>query len=116
MGQSQTRLLTTLLIPPLGVCRYGCARCCAAPIGVFWISGIGAIIYGVLGGPAGLATVSWATVLLGIALWAVSAVWAMTVIKNTDDPKCAQKRPSICQVISPQDNDDNPLNNVKKFY
>ena len=50
------RTTLSILIPPLAVCRYGCAGCCAAPIGVFWLAGITSIVYGYLGGPAGLET------------------------------------------------------------
>lgn len=115
MATNKMRRILTVLTPPLAVCRYGCARCCAAPIGVFWLSGIGAIIYGFMGGPANLSTVSWTTVLLGIGLWIIATVWAGTVIKTVDDPSCGQKRSPLCQVIGPQD-DDSPLDNVKKYY
>ncbi|MBI3561879.1 MAG: hypothetical protein HY080_09210 [Gammaproteobacteria bacterium] len=110
------RPLLTLLAPPLAVCLYGCARCCAAPIGVFWLSGIGAMIYGALGGPASLATTSWVTVLLGIGLWVLASVWAMTVIKNTTDPQCEQTRSPLCQVVNTADIHSNPLDEVKRFY
>ena len=68
------RTTLSILIPPLAVCRYGCAGCCAAPIGVFWLAGITSIIYGYYGGPAALETVSWTTVLLGVGLWAIASV------------------------------------------
>lgn len=115
MATTPLRQILTVLAPPLAVCRYGCARCCAAPISVFWLSGISAIVYGFLGGPANLATVSWTTVLLGIALWVIASVWAGTVIRTVDDPSCGKNQSPLCQIIGPQ-NDDNPLDNVKKFY
>ena len=116
MASPIKRVLLAFLVPPFAVCRFGCARCCAAPIAVFWISGIGAIIYGLLGGPASLATISWTTVLLGFGLWGLAAIWALTVIKTIDDPKCKQKRPSLCSAFSSSANDSNPLDDVKKFY
>jgi len=109
----------SIFIPPLAVCRYGCAGCCAAPIAVFWLAGITGIIYGFMGGPAGLATTSWTTVLLGIALWCIASVWARTAIRgiNEDlsDPKCEQKRSPLCRIVKPDDNDKDPMDEIKKF-
>lgn len=116
MASPVKRVALTLLTPPLAVCRFGCARCCAAPIAVFWLSGIGAIIYGLLGGPANLTTISWTTVLLGIGLWAVAAIWAFMVIKTIDDPKCQQPRPPLCAAFNQNNTDSSPLDDVKKYY
>lgn len=109
----------SILIPPLAVCRYGCAGCCAAPIAVFWLAGITGIVYGFLGGPAALETTSWTTVLLGIALWCIATVWARTAIRGVDadlsDPRCEQKRSPLCRIVKPGDDDKNPLDEIKKF-
>jgi len=110
------RTLISLLIPPLAVCWYGCARCCAAPIGVFWLAGIGGIVYGLLGGPAGLSSISWTTLMLGIGLWFLAFVWAVTVIQNIDDPKCAKKRNALCKIVGGSQEEANPLEDVKKYY
>ncbi len=117
MNRKTKRTLISLLIPPLAVCWYGCSRCCAAPIGVFWLTGMGGIVYGLLGGPAGLPTISWTTVLLGIGLWGLAFIWAATVMQNTDDPKCTKKPSPLCKVVGGNDHDDaNPLEDVKKYY
>ncbi len=116
MASPYKRIFLTLLAPPLAVCRFGCARCCAAPIAVFWLSGIGAIVYGVLGGPANLATTSWTTVLLGVGMWVLAAIWALTVIKTIDDPNCKPNRPSLCAAFGSHSTDSNPLDDVKKYY
>ena len=79
------RTTLSILIPPLAVCRYGCAGCCAAPIGVFWLAGIVAIVYGFLGGPASLDTISWTTLLLGVGLWIIATVWAIMAIRGVKD-------------------------------
>ena len=32
--------LTSVLLPPVGACRYGCGTNCAAPVTVFWLFGL----------------------------------------------------------------------------
>lgn len=108
------------LTPPLAVCRYGCAGCCAAPIGVFWITGIIGMIYGFMGGPANLEQISWTTVLLGLGLWVISAVWAENTIKGVEadqqDPNCKNKKAnSFCRIVKPRLDESDPLDEVKKF-
>lgn len=63
------RRLLALIAPPVAVCRYGCAGCCAAPIGVFWIAGMVSIVYAFFGGPAEVEGFSSGTFLLGAILW-----------------------------------------------
>lgn len=109
------RTTLSILIPPLAVCRYGCAGCCAAPIGVFWLAGIGSIIYGYLGGPASLETVSWTTVLLGGVLWTIASVWARMAIRGIKDDECKHKRSSVCRMVNPGADDSDPMDDIKKF-
>lgn len=114
------RKLTAALAPPLAVCQYGCAGCCAAPIGVFWITGIVSIIYGFLGGPAQLAEISWTTVLLGLGLWVIAAVWAENTIRGVEadesDPSCKSKTDSsLCRIVRPRLDESDPLDEIKKF-
>ncbi|MBI1425537.1 MAG: hypothetical protein GC149_19040 [Gammaproteobacteria bacterium] len=109
------RTTLSILIPPLAVCRYGCAGCCAAPIGVFWLAGIVSIIYGYLGGPAGLETASWTTIALGIGLWLIASVWARMAIRGVNDDECQRKRSTVCRMVTPQDKDSDPLEDIKKF-
>jgi len=114
-----SRTLLAIIIPPLAVCRYGCAGCCAAPIGVFWIAGITGIIYGFFGGPAGLDHISWPTMLLGTGLWVIAILWALTVLRGIEDdqadPKCQNKRSNICRIVTPEDQSADPLDEIKKF-
>lgn len=114
-----TRYLFASLVPPFAVCRYGCAGCCAAPISVVWLAGIFAIIYGFMGGPAQLEHVSWGTLGLGFGLWIVAAVWAATVIRGVDidtaDPACRDKRSTVCRMVSPDDNDHDPMSDINKL-
>ena len=114
------RKILTFAIPPMAVCRYGCAGCCAAPIGVFWVAGLTSIIYGFLGGPAEIATTSWSTVLLGVVLWGIASVWAMTTIRGVSDdkgdPKCSEKRSTVCRLVTPKDDDNDPMDEAKKIH
>ncbi|MEE9342283.1 MAG: hypothetical protein V3V12_01470 [Gammaproteobacteria bacterium] len=107
------QILLTSVTPPIAVCKYGCASCCAAPIAVFWLAGVVSIIYGFLGGPANLMGPSWNTIALGFALWAIAGVWAALTIRGADAEKCgAKKNPPLCKPFSVDDSD--PFDEVKK--
>lgn len=108
------RYTLSLLIPPLAVCRYGCAGCCAAPIGVFWIAGIVSLVYGYRGGPLGADGISWYTVGLGVALWLIASVWAMITVHNVNDDMCQKKSSPICSKISPRADENDPMDEVRK--
>jgi hypothetical protein len=43
------RTVLALVAPPAAVARYGCVSCTAAPIGVFWLSSLSSIAYGLAG-------------------------------------------------------------------
>lgn len=108
-----------VFIPPIAICRYGCASCCAAPIGVFWITGIVSIIYAFFGGPAATEGISWGTLGLGLIMWGIAAVWAENVIQGVDDDgdtKCETKSGSLCRLVQPDMDDTDPLEEVKKFH
>jgi len=113
------RSIMALLVPPIAVCRYGCAGCCAAPIGVFWIAGIISIIYAFFGGPAGVEGVSLGTLTLGATLWGIAAVWAENVIKGVEadekDPKCEASASTVCRIVRPRSDESDPMDEVKKF-
>jgi hypothetical protein len=108
------RTMLAFLVPPFAVCRYGCAGCCAAPIGVFWLTGIVALIYGYYGGPLELAGPSWGTIGLGVALWLIAAVWAALTIRAVDEDKCRRKTSPLCGKIKPQPDERDPLDQVRK--
>ncbi len=113
------RGILSLLVPPMAVCRYGCAGCCAAPIGVFWLAGITGLIYGFLGGPAELPYTSWTTVALGASLWTIAAVWAWTTIRSVEedaaDPQCHERRSNVCRILPNRRLDSDPFDEIKKF-
>lgn len=113
------RSVLALLAPPVAVCRYGCAGCCAAPIAVFWITGIVSLVYAFFGGPVATEGISLGTLALGAALWGIATVWAETVIKSVEedenDPECETRKSTVCRMVPPHSDDRDPLDEVKKF-
>lgn len=112
------RKLLAILAPPVAVCRYGCAGCCAAPIGVFWITGIVSLVYAFFGGPTGVDGISWGTLGLGFVLWSIAAVWSANVISGVDneDKNCEVQNTSFCNLVKSSLDDSDPLDEVKKFH
>jgi hypothetical protein len=82
------RILTAILMPPVGACRYGCGSACAAPVTVFWLFGLVSVVYGLLGGPMGEPGISWRTIGLGLAMWAISSVWTLLSARGKGGPNC----------------------------
>jgi len=108
------RAVLILVTPPFAVCKYGCAGCCAAPISVFWITGIVGIIYGVVGGPTNLMGPSWNTIALGLALWGIAAVWAAITIRSADEDKCKGVNNPLCDRILSETDESDPFDEVRK--
>ena len=106
--------LLTLFTPPVAVCKHGCAGCCAAPIGVFWITGIVAIIYGLIGGPTNLMGPSLNTILLGGGLWGIATVWATIAIRSADEDRCRKSDSTLCHQILPTGEEPDPFDEVRK--
>lgn len=113
------RGLFAVLLPPVAVCRYGCAGCCAAPIGVFWIAAITSLVYAMYGGPAGGPGISWATFGLGVVLWVIASIWAWDTIKGVEkDQDCARKKNRLstwCRMVQPRVDETDPFDEVKKL-
>ena len=109
------KAVLTLVSPPLAACRFGCAGCCAAPIAVFWLTGIVSILYGLAGGPGNLMGPSWNTVALGVSLWAIASVWAAVTIRGVDNGKCEPRGENrLCKKILPNEDESDPFEEVRK--
>ena len=108
------RILLSIIIPPLSVCRFGCAGCCAAPIGVFWVAGIASLIYGSFGGPLGLEGISWNTVGLGALLWCIASVWAIITVMNVNNDLCETKEDSLCHKYDSRLDESDPMDEIRK--
>ncbi len=107
------RLWLTLFIPPLAACKYGCKSCCAAPIGIFWLAGIVALIYGpFFGGPAD--GTGMQTGLVGIGLWVIASIWANFVVKGADSDRCQESGSSWCSTILPDEDEVDPMDEIRK--
>jgi hypothetical protein len=103
----------TLFIPPMAACKYGCKSCCAAPIGVFWLTAIVAILYGLIwGGPT--EGTGLHTAVVGLGLWIVASVWAWFVVRGADADRCKQSDSSWCSTILPNDDDTDPMDEIRK--
>lgn len=113
------RSIQALFVPPVAVCRYGCAGCCAAPISVFWITGMVSIIYAFFGGPTGTEGLSLGTLTLGATLWGIAAIWAENVIRGVEadesSANCKNKTSSVCRIVKPKLDESDPMEEVKKF-
>ena len=110
------RRFLALIAPPVAVCKVGCAGCCAAPIGVFWIAGLVSLIYAFFGGPTGVEGFSSGTFLLGAILWGIATTWAELTINGIDaDDQCDQQNSSLCSIVKPKLEESNPLDEIKKF-
>lgn len=109
------KALLTFVCPPVAACRFGCASCCAAPIGVFWLAGMVSILYGMAGGPSNLMGPSWNTVGLGVVLWVIAAVWAALTIRGADNGNCeARGKNGLCNKILPKEDESDPFEEVRK--
>lgn len=109
------KAVLTLVFPPVAACRFGCAGCCAAPIGVFWLAGMVSIFYGMAGGPSNLMGTSWNTVGLGVALWVIASVWAALTIRGADKGKCEPRGENrLCNKALPKADESDPFEEVRK--
>jgi hypothetical protein len=109
------RVMLTVLGPPFAVCLYGCAGCCAAPIAVFWITGMVSIVSGMLGGPTNLTGPSWNTVLLGLGLWGVASVWTALAIRIPyNKAKCGENSRFCNQITLNHTDESDPLDQARK--
>lgn len=105
--------LFTLFLPPYAICRYGCTGFCAAPIGVFWITGIVAIVYGFMGGLGISPGIDWLVVLIGVSLMLIASAWAWLAIKKADQESHDNSGRPICRVFPGLD-ESNPFDEIKK--
>ena len=110
------RRILAFIAPPIAVCKFGCASCCAAPIGVFWIAGLISLIYAFFGGPAGTTEFSPGTFLLGVILWGIATTWTELTINGVDaDDQCDEQNSSLCRMVKPKADDGDPMDEIKKF-
>lgn len=110
------KAVLTIVAPPVAICRFSCAECCAAPIGVFWLTGIIGIIYGFLGGPTNLASPDWSFIGLGLALWGIAAAWTAIAVRGYDEGKCSSAGSTLCSTIKSSCNENASFDEIRKSH
>ena len=108
--------MTSALLPPVGACRYGCGTNCAAPVTVFWLFGVVSVVYGFLGGPTSEPGISWYTIGLGLALWAIAAVWTLLTLQGVEADRCHGVWSPRNHPVEPTDSEADPFDEVKKAH
>jgi hypothetical protein len=110
------KYLVAALMPPIGACRYGCGTNCAPPISVFWLFGVISVIYGLLGGPTEGTAVNWPTVGLGVAMWAIAAVWTLLTLQGIDQDRCHGVWSPRDHQVPPRLDESDPMDEVHKAH
>ncbi len=100
-------LTLAVLMPPVAVARYRCACRCAAPIGVFWIGGLGALATGVLGGLGFVAA-------LGLAMTGLAILWAVLTVRGASPNGCAELTSRGVSHPLPWEQEPDPLAMVRE--
>ena len=96
------RTLLAVIAPPAAVARYGCVSCTAAPISVFWLSGLTSLAYGV-------AQTLNGAVALGLLLWLISAAWARLVIRGVESDVMQREDSTQAKLAIPRLDDPDPF-------
>lgn len=78
------RTALALLAPPMAVFHFGAAGPTAAPIAVFWLTGMVSLAYGIDGGVRHLSGLSFPEIALGVTLWLIASGWARLVIRGVE--------------------------------
>jgi hypothetical protein len=107
----------TLLAPPAAVARQGGASYTVAPIGVFWLTSLVAIVYGLSGGTlGGLEASSGFIVALGFVMWAIAAVWARLVISGIEEDRDENRDGPADHRVVPRLNEPDPFKELPKGH
>ena len=107
------RTLLALIAPPAAVARHGCAACTAAPIGVFWLSSLAGIGYGIAGGTFGSLLGSGGLVAASVLLWLIATAWARLVMQGVENDLLHQKDSTRARLVTPQANDPDPFSQLR---
>ena len=100
------RTALAFFIPPAAVVRYGCVAFTAAPFGVFWLSGLASIAYG-------LGTAAGGPVALGALLWLIAAGWARLVIRGVASDTMQHEDSTQANLAIPQLDESDPFTQLR---
>jgi hypothetical protein len=103
------RTLIAIITPPVAVIHHGIADYTAVPIGVFWLSSLVSIIYGLTG-----ETLAEFALGLGLLLWGIAASWACLVISGVDDDIHHHQDSSLDHRVKPDPDELDPLQEVRQ--
>ena len=106
-------------IPPIAICRYGCAGCCALPITIFWVGGVAALIYFFFYAQPEHSWLYNGSLLLGLGMIALSIVWTeMTITRVIRDgcDKSESTKKRLCGGVAGtiEDEEIDPLEEVRR--
>jgi len=107
-------MITSMLVPPVGACRYGCGTNCTPAITVFWLFGVVSVFFGLMGGPINDPGINWYTVGLGLVMWGIAAVWTLLTLQGVESNQCGEGQGAHGQQQDPADLADDPLDEVRK--
>ncbi|MBK8182333.1 MAG: hypothetical protein IPK63_05220 [Candidatus Competibacteraceae bacterium] len=103
------RTLLSLIVPPAAVIRYGCASHTAAPIGVFWLSSLSCIGYGLINATSG-------SVALGVLLWLIAAAWARLVIRGVESDVLQREDSTQAKLAIPRADESDPFTQLRTSH
>jgi len=107
-------------VPPVAICRYGCAGCCALPITIFWVGGVAALIYFFFYAQPEHSWLYNGSLLLGVGMILLSIVWTeMTITRVMRDgcDKPAKPGKRFCGGVgstSQELDETDPLDEVRR--
>ncbi|MEJ2307683.1 MAG: hypothetical protein P8Z78_00040 [Gammaproteobacteria bacterium] len=110
------KVITSILCPPMSVCRFGCGTNCAAPISVFWIAGVVAVIYAFFGGPTAMNGIDFYTLGLGLAVWLIAAVWALLTMSGVEADRCNGIFSPLNGKVAASEDERDPLEEVRRAH
>ncbi len=103
------------LAPPFAIARFGGrVAWCAAPIGTVWMSAIVGILIGIQGdmSTATREPMLW-VIALGLAIWAVSSVWALMVIGGADHDVAHDADSTLEHTVHAEEDELDPLEQIR---
>ena len=110
------RYIIGIVAPPLAICRYGCASCCAFPITVYWLGGLAALAYHFFKAPIENSWLYNGSLILGLVMISLSVIWTELTIKRVIRDGCdepAEQKRTVCDVL-PGGQESDPFEEVRK--
>ena len=101
------------IAPPIAIARAGgVALPCTAPVGLFWIGGIGTLVAGAATPYAWLAG-------LGLILWVLAGIWSRETVAAIREDRlelrhgCRDGDSTLCRQVPPDAYESDPLDQLR---